>query len=166
MTLKDILNRKGSDVHTVGPDVTLREVVDDMVRYNVGSLVICESISKGADVQMIGIVTERDVLRFLAHGQTQTLDDTRVAEIMSDGLIIACPSDPLEKGMGLMTHHRVRHLPIVADGQLWGVVSIGDIVKAQDDELVMDNQHMSRYIQGDGGEIAARPSPLSSEHKG
>ncbi len=152
MTLKEILQHKGSEVHTVGPDATLCEVVDDLVRFNVGSLVICKSFSKGADVGMIGIITERDILRFLAEHE-EMLDTTRVAEIMSEGLITAAPGDPLEKGMALMTHHRIRHLPIVDNGQLLGIISIGDIVKAQDDELIMENFYMTSYIQGEGGEI-------------
>ena len=153
MTLNDILRRKGTEVHSIGPDATLDEAVDELVRFNVGSLVVCESISRGADIRMIGIVTERDILRALAR-ETEPLSKIRVAAVMSDGLITAQPGDAVEKGMALMTMHRVRHLPIVDDGQLFGIVSIGDIVKAQDDELVMENHYMTSYILGEGGEIA------------
>lgn len=152
MRLRDILCNKGVEVHTIGPDATLDEAIAELVRFNVGSLIICESVARGTDVSMIGIVTERDILRVLA--ARRPIESTKVAEVMSPKLITARPEDPVEIGMALMTGNRVRHLPIVDEQrQLHGVISIGDIVKSQDDQLQMENHYMSSYILGEGGEI-------------
>jgi signal-transduction protein with cAMP-binding, CBS, and nucleotidyltransferase domain len=75
---------------------------------------------------------------------------------MSQRLITAAPSDPIERAMWLMTNHRVRHLPILLEEELYGIVSIGDIVKAHHDELELENHYMRSYIQGEG---AARATP-------
>ena len=72
---------------------------------------------------------------------------------MSTNLVTAAPADRVEEAMRLMTEHRVRHLPIIEDGQLVGVISIGDVVKAQYDQLVAENHHMRSYILGEGADV-------------
>jgi CBS domain-containing protein len=146
MTLSDILEHKGSNVHTIGPAASLDDVVDQLVQYNVGSLVVCESSSRGTDIRVIGIITERDILRAQA-AHRAPLDQITVADAMSRELITALPTDQLDTAMRLMTHHRVRHLPVMDDtGRLFGIISIGDVVKAQHDELLIANHYMSREL--------------------
>ena len=158
MTLHEILQYKGTEVHTIGPAATLEEAVEDLVRYNVGSLVVCEATSKGMDTQLIGIVTERDILRTLA-GHKGSLAKLQVADVMSTELITALPQDRIAHAMGLMTKNRVRHLPIVEEGRVLGIISIGDVVKAHHDQMTAENYYMKSYIQGEGAEVATPLDP-------
>jgi CBS domain-containing protein len=152
MHLQDILNRKGSEVRTIDPRATADDAVAELVRYNIGSLMVCQYADDGPAV-VLGIITERDILRAQA-AHKAPLEALQVADVMTTELVTAKPSDSLQEAMRLMTEHRVRHLPIIAEGQLVGMVSIGDIIKAQFDELVAENFYMRSYIQGEGAEIA------------
>jgi CBS domain-containing protein len=145
MTLKDILESKGSTVYTIAPEATLEEVTHELVRRNVGSLLVCaRHVTEGERV--LGIVTERDILRFCASGKG-VLSEVKVSHVMTTQLITASPGDAVGRVMGLMTEKRVRHLPVLSEGRLVGMVSIGDVVKAQHDRLAMENQFMKDYIQ-------------------
>ena len=93
----------------------------------------------------MGIVTERDILHACAAGRWN-LATVRASEVMSTELITASPDDPVETVMGWMTTNRIRHLPVLADGRLVGIVSIGDVVKTQHARLAMENQFMRNYI--------------------
>ena len=153
MLLQDILNRKGSDVRMIGPEATADDAVAELVRHNIGSLMVCQFADDGQPLVVLGIITERDILRAQA-AHKAPLESLLVANVMTTDLVTAQPSDGVEQAIRLMTEHRVRHLPIVADGQLVGVVSIGDIIKAQFDALVAENFYMRSYIQGEGAEVA------------
>ena len=155
MRLQDILYRKGCDVHIIGPEATLDDVVAELVKYNVGSLVVCESVSKGTDIQVIGIITERDILRAQAEHRA-TLEELTVGATMSTELVTACPDDRIDRAMKLMTEHRIRHLPVMLEGQLRGIISIGDVVKTHHDELEVENYYMRSYIQGEGAEVGTQ----------
>jgi CBS domain-containing protein len=145
MRLKDILSAKPSAaIYAVGPEATLREVVDKLVQHRVGSLLIC--ILQQGDLKPIGIVTERDLLYAQSAGKGP-LEAVKVSEIMTTGLITGSPEDGVEQVMGLMTTRRIRHLPVLDRGKLVGIVSIGDLVKAQYDRLAMENRFMKDYIQ-------------------
>jgi CBS domain-containing protein len=157
MTLHEILQAKGTEIHSIGPDATLDEVIRELVRYNIGSLIVCESAARGTDIRMIGIITERDVMR-KQDACPAPLPQIRVADTMTHHLITAEPDDRIEHAMRLMTQHRIRHLPVLQQGQLCGVISIGDIVKAHHDQLEMENHFMTSYIRGEGGELATPPS--------
>jgi len=139
MKLEDILRDKGAAVHAIAPSETLRRVVDLLVEHNCGALVVLDGD------RMAGIISERDVLKACAE-----LDEplaARVQERMSTGLVTAAPHDDLEHVMGLMTQHRIRHLPVIDDGVLAGVISIGDIVKAQHADLTSENRLLKQYIR-------------------
>ena len=146
MTLQDILRTKGSLVQSIGPQATLQEVVQRLVQHNIGSLVVCE----GDDCEhreLRGIITERDILRACAkHGN----DWHRVAvsSVMTTNVLVGRPDDSVEETMGTMTDNRVRHLPVVIERRLVGIISIGDVVKAQHDELTMENHYLKNYIHG------------------
>lgn len=140
MILAEILDAKGHKVFTTHPDATLADVVDELVERKCGSLVVC------ADEQIAGIITERDILRACA--RRQPLGELRVSEFMSTHLSIVSPTDNVEDVMGLMTDCRIRHLPVVKEGKLVGLVSIGDVVKAQHDELSHENHYLKSYLVG------------------
>lgn len=140
MKLRDILAGKGQQVHAVSPGETLRDVVTKLVRNNCGAMIVLEEES------MVGIISERDVLK--ACDELREPLEARVSERMTRDLVTATPDDEVEDMMGLLTKHRIRHLPILNDGRLAGVISIGDIVKAQHEELSHENRFLKQYIQG------------------
>ena len=151
MQLKEILQNKGREVQTIAASASCDDVVSTLVRFNIGSLLVHES--PGGPI--VGVVTERDILRALAERRS-TLDQLRVAAVMTTNLIVAQAENDILEAMRLMTTHRIRHLPVMDGQQLFGIVSIGDIVKAQHDRLEMENHQMLSYIQG-GASAAAMP---------
>ena len=147
MTLEEILKAKGSKVYTIGPDALLEQVVARLVDHNVGSLVVCERDVEHGE-RIVGMITERDILHACSSRGQVELAATRVAEVMSTNLTTAAPGDAVEKVMGLMTSRRIRHLPVLSQGRLVGLISIGDVVKSQHDRLALENKFMKDYIQG------------------
>jgi CBS domain-containing protein len=146
MTLHDILRNKGTNVCTINAQATLTEVAQSLARHNIGSLVVCEPAGSDGE-RLLGIVTERDLMRAWAKNPT-SLERLKVADVMVRDLITVLPTDSVEDTMGLMTDRRIRHLPVVENGQLVGIISIGDIVKAQHDSLTMENYYLKNYIHG------------------
>jgi CBS domain-containing protein len=144
MTLVEILKTKGNKVYTIAPDTTLEEATRELVRRNVGSLLVCDRDVVCGE-RVLGIVTERDIIRFCASGKGQLVAFT-VADVMTRELFTGCPADSVESALGVMTARRVRHLPVLAEGRLVGLVSIGDLVKHQLDRLAMENRFMKDYI--------------------
>jgi CBS domain-containing protein len=145
MSLQQILQHKGSRVLSISPRATLADVVQKLVKHNCGSLVVCEEEDC---TKMLGIITERDILRACTEGHAP-LAQMRVSEAMSADLATGSPNDSVQDAMGVMTDRRIRHLPVVDDdGRLVGLVSIGDLVKHQHDQLTMENHYLKSYIQG------------------
>jgi CBS domain-containing protein len=142
MLVRDILYVKGTAVHTISPDAALEQVVQKLVACNCGSLVVCRPDDPQ---QMLGIVTERDILRACAAGCVP-LANHRVAERMTRDVVVAAPSQSVEDTMGLMTHNRIRHMPVIDEGRLVGIISIGDVVKAQHDALCLENHYLKSYM--------------------
>lgn len=140
MLVKDILRVKGEQVYTVTTKATLHEAACELVKHNVGSLVVCEND------QLVGIITERDLLRTIAE-ENPDLDRLTVAERMSTQLTTCPPEEDVDKVMGVMTEKRIRHLPILKDGKLAGMVSIRDVVKAQQARTTMEKEQLMKYIQ-------------------
>ena len=140
MLLKDILAAKGKKVFSVDVRARLADVVQDLVKHNIGSLIVCDGES------MVGIVTERDILRTVAASDAR-LEEICVRDRMTVNVISASPEDEVSAVMGVMTQRRIRHLPVLEDGKLVGMVSIGDLVKAQHDRVTMENQQLLNYIQ-------------------
>jgi CBS domain-containing protein len=145
MQLHDILTVKGSTTLTTFPEASLAEAVRQMVEHNVGSMLVCQRHPTLGE-RLVGIVTERDLLRCFAAGRCD-LTALTVAEVMTTELITAEPGDSVTELMGVMTTHRIRHVPVVSEERLVGMVSIGDLLKAQHDNLVAENQFMREYIQ-------------------
>jgi CBS domain-containing protein len=144
MSLQEILNRKGSRVFNISPHATLAEVVQKLVKNNCGSLVVCQQEDC---THMLGIITERDILRACAAHKVP-LENYRVSDVMTSDLATCSPGDSVQDAMGVMTERRIRHLPVIDDeGKLIGIVSIGDLVKQQHDQLTMENHYLKSYIQ-------------------
>ncbi len=143
MTLHEILVRKGSEVYCTTPDTTLDEVVCRLVKKNCGSLVVRD---ENNSQPMVGIITERDILRACCANK-DSYGKVSVADVMSTELVTGSPTDSVSETMGLMTRNRIRHLPVVEGNMLVGLISIGDIVKAQFDKLQLENHYLKSYIQ-------------------
>ena len=122
MMLQATLHHKGTEVRTIEPDATLDDVIEQLVRYNIGSLVVCEPAPAGSEPRVLGIITERDILRVRATRHAP-LEEVRVAAVMSTELVTASPENHIEHAMELMTRRRVRHLPVLSQGRLVGIVS-------------------------------------------
>lgn len=143
MRIRDILKSKGRDVITVGPDQPVLAAVRVLSEHRIGAVVV-----RRGD-ELLGILSERDVLN-LAAGDPARLSTASVAELMTRDLITGSQDDELNHVMNVMTENRVRHLPIIDDGQLAGIVSIGDVVNAARRSVETENQHLKRYIHGVG----------------
>ena len=140
MLVQHILAEKGSAVHSCSPGDTLADVADLLVGHNIGSLVVMR------EKEMVGIITERDILRACASTRGP-LESFRVEDRMTRCPISASPDDEISDVMCLMTERRIRHVPVVENGRLMGIISIGDTVKAQHDELCRENHYLKSYIQ-------------------
>ena len=140
MHVRDVLSGKSSLVHTCSPDDTLADVADLLVGHNIGSLIVMH------EEEMIGIITERDILRACA-ATRGPLEFLKVSERMTRCPVVASPNDEVQDIMCIMTERRIRHVPVVERGNLVGIVSIGDTVKAQHDELCRENHYLKSYIQ-------------------
>ncbi|GIW90074.1 MAG: inosine-5-monophosphate dehydrogenase [Pirellulaceae bacterium] len=138
MTLREILERKGNSVHTTEPTATLLEAAQLMMRYRIGSLVVLEG------EKLVGIFTERDLLRVAATGRD--LKDVCVQEAMTVDVITGKPDDSVTSVMKLLTEKRIRHLPVLDGDRLMGMISIGDVVKAQYENLEFENHMLKSYI--------------------
>lgn len=145
MTLQEILRSKGSTVYTTEPSATLEEVVRKLVQHNIGSLLVCDRDLCDGE-RLLGIITERDILHVVAEHH-EALSSMKVADRMTTRLITATPQDSVEAVMGLMTDNRIRHLPVLNERRVVGIVSIGDLVKTQIERLALENQFMKDYIQ-------------------
>jgi CBS domain-containing protein len=137
--LYEILEEKGGEVLKVDVEASVFEAVQLMVEKNVGSLLVTE----GGDIT--GIVTERDYLRRVTL-EARTDRETPVREIMSSPLIIASPDTTVDECMALMTDRRIRHVPVVEEGGVVGVVSIGDLVKFKSKLQTFEIQYLTNYI--------------------
>ena len=138
--VSQILKQKGGDVLQIEADATVLEAIARMVDGNVGSLLVTD------DGRLSGIVTERDYLRRVAlEGRTEK--DTTVGEIMSAPLVYVTPETTIEECMAVMTERRIRHLPVLGDdGELVGVVSIGDLVKFRSKQQDFEIKLLNSYI--------------------
>jgi CBS domain-containing protein len=137
--LSEILVDKGHDLFTIDAEASVLDAVKQMVEQNVGSLLVT------VDGRINGIVTERDYLRRVTlEGRTDR--DTQVREIMSSPLIVVTPDTTIDECMALMTGRRIRHVPVVAEGEVVAVISIGDLVKFQSKQQSFEIQYLTEYI--------------------
>jgi CBS domain-containing protein len=137
--ISDVLRNKGGTVSTVGPDMTVGELLEGLVTRNIGAMVV---VGPGG---LVGIVSERDVVRKL-HALGADLLGRPVSEIMTAQVITCSPTDSVDSLSVLMTTNRVRHVPVIDGGELTGIVSIGDVVKTRMEELQTQQEQLEAYI--------------------
>jgi CBS domain-containing protein len=136
----DILRRKGDFVATVSPETTVQDLLAKLAEHNIGAAIVSSS---GTDVA--GIVSERDVVRALRDGDAGLLR-APVSQIMTATVISTEPTEGVDRLANVMTEHRIRHVPVLEEGRLVGLVSIGDIVKCRLDELELERENLVKYI--------------------
>ena len=140
-TIADLLRHKGTYVLTIEKNATVYEAIEKMEHSRVGSIIVLE----GEDV--VGIFTERDYLRRIVL-KGRTSKTTRVHEVMSEELVVVDPSYSIQECMAVMTERKLRHLPVIDDGKLAGIVSIGDLVKTISDDAQARVHYLTDYIMG------------------
>jgi CBS domain-containing protein len=143
MRIADVLSNKGAAVATIAPETTVSQLLASLAALNIGAMVVV-----GPD-GLAGIVSERDVVREL-HKRGGGLLGQPVSEIMTTVLATCTPRDTVDHLVVLMTQNRVRHVPVLDDGRLAGIVSIGDVVKTRMEELETEQQHLQDYITQGG----------------
>jgi CBS domain-containing protein len=140
--IADVLAGKGKEVHTVDHETTVFDAVKKMVDKNLGSVIVT---SEG---EICGIFTERDYLRrIVVEGRASRT--TSVHEVMVSRVVYVAPSGSVEDALTIMTQERVRHLPVMEEKALVGIVSIGDLVKYLSKEREIEIRHLTEYIRGD-----------------
>jgi CBS domain-containing protein len=142
MNVETILRNKGNSVATIRPDETVGTAVGQLISRYIGALVVSED---GNSVD--GIISERDIVHSLADRGTDLLS-LKVAEIMTPRVVTCDPSDSVDQLMAEMTNRRIRHFPVVRDGRLCGIVSIGDVVKSRLDEVEYEARSLRSFIAG------------------
>ena len=142
MHISEVIRRKGDLVVTIGPDATVAELLDRLAEHRIGAVVVSED--DGASVA--GIVSERDVVHHL-HRDGPGILSAPVASIMTGDVLTCTPEDDIEDLARRMTDGRFRHVPVVVDGHLEAIVSIGDIVKHRIDALELERDQLVGYIQ-------------------
>ncbi len=139
--VKDILQEKGTDVLTVGENDTVLSALEKMAEVDVGSVVV---IDQGGTV--VGLLSERDYARKVRLKGISS-PETPVHKIMSKNIMFTSPTDTIEECMAMMTESRHRHLPVLEDDKLIGIISIGDLVKATIEEKEFMIKQLTRYIK-------------------
>ncbi|MCL3861240.1 CBS domain-containing protein [Actinotalea sp. K2] len=142
MRITEVLRRKGDEVVTISPQVGVRELLSLLAEHRIGALVVSDD---GQHVD--GMVSERDVVRRLHEDGDRALDAT-VGQIMTADVQTCGPQDTVDHLMEVMTEHRVRHVPVLVDGRLAGLVSIGDVVKHRLAEVQTERDQLTAYITG------------------
>lgn len=142
MKAKDILEAKGTRVITTSENTLLVDVMAIFFANKVGSLLVVDKYDN-----ILGIVAPNDVLKAV-HQNMNRVPEMQVKEVMVKDLIVATPDDDIDYIQNIMTENRIRHIPILDNGKLTGLVSIGDVVKAQMIEKNVENRYLKDYIEG------------------
>lgn len=139
MLVAEILKGKGDAVYVIGPELGLSEACAELHRRRVGALIVCDFD------KVVGVLSERDVVRAVARDGAEALTHP-VKSYMTTEVVFAAPGETVEILMGRMTDRRIRHLPVLRDGVLAGVVSIGDVVKLQIEAATREAESLRTYI--------------------
>jgi CBS domain-containing protein len=141
LTLRQLLARKGHGVHGIDPDASVLDALGRMAQLDIGALVVL------ADGELVGVLSERDYARkVILRGKHS--NETPVREIMEEKPVCVRSSQSIDECMVLMTERRTRHLPVVENGQIVGLISIGDVVKAIIADREATIEELEHYIQG------------------
>lgn len=144
MNVERMLSVKGRDVLTIQPSATVADAADVLTDNRIGALVVSPD-----GVSVAGILSERDIVHGLTNHGVRLLQ-MPVADVMTTKVRICTPDDTSGEIMALMTESRFRHLPVMQDGKLCGIISIGDVVKSRLDEILSESEQMRNYIMGVG----------------
>ena len=141
MKVKDILRRKGNQVISVSPQSSVLDALKLMAEKNIGGVLVME------EEKLVGIFTERDYARkIILKGKTSA--ESKISEVMVSNLITITPDNDISDCMKIMTHKTIRHLPVLENKNLVGLISIGDVVKSIIEEQQSVIQHLEQYIAG------------------
>lgn len=138
-SVRQVLQAKTPEIHSIGPDAPVIDAIRTMAEHGIGALLVMEG------GQLVGLISERDYARKVVL-QGRSSRDTPVRAVMSDQVVTVDPFDTVDDCMRTVTERRVRHLPVVQDGQVVGVVSIGDLVKAVIEDQRVELDQLQRYI--------------------
>lgn len=139
MLVAEILKDKGNAVYAIEPGLSLAEACGELEQRRVGALMVCEND------RVVGVLSERDVVRAVARDGKSVLDRP-VSDFMTAEVVFAAPGETMAILMERMTDRRIRHLPVLTDGRLAGVISIGDVVKCQIAEATYEAESLRTYI--------------------
>ncbi len=142
MLVRDVLNSKGNRVISIDLEATVHEAIAKLVQNNIGSLPVVD-----AEGKIVGIFAERDVLR-LIHHRGDGFGRLKVSEVMTCSPITCDIQDDVNDVMGQMSERRIAKVPVLEDGKLVGIISVGDVIKVMYDKVATENQHLLSYIQG------------------
>lgn len=142
MTVKDLLRDKSKDVITTGSEVSVEEAMARLLKHRISCLPVVDA--KG---QLVGIISDKDIFR-CAYESSDDFKSKQVAELMTSDVIVGVSTDTVGFVAGLMTQNRIRHIPIVDGKSLVGLVSVGDIVKTQIEDIKIENRYLKQYIDG------------------
>lgn len=140
--IKEVLEKKAVEVIWVRPSDTVYDAIHQMVNHNIGAVLVVSEEEK-----LVGIFTERDILKECVR-RSDKLKTTSIESVMTTDLIIGLPGDDVDYIMGIMTENKVRHIPILKDKHIMGIVSIGDLVKFQLHDAHYENRYLKEYIMG------------------
>ena len=140
-TARDLLREKGTQVYATSPDASVYDALQQMAEKNIGALIVFEGD------RMVGLISERDYARKIVL-KNKFSRETAVAEIMSRDVVTVAPDKNLEECMEVITEHRVRHLPVVEEDRVLGIISIGDIVKGIIEHKEFIIEQLEYYIKG------------------
>lgn len=139
MRISDVLRVKGPAVATIAPTASIGDLLALLAEHNIGAVVVTESDT------VVGIVSERDIVRALQQRGAALLANS-VSAIMTRQVVSCTPDDTVDELAAIMTERRIRHMPVLVDGRLGGIVSIGDIVKSRISQLETDREQLESYI--------------------
>jgi len=142
MQVRDVLKTKGGRVISIDPEATVSEAIARLVQNNIGSLPVVD-----AEGHLVGIFSERDALRGI-HNHGEGFGRTHVAQVMSGNPSTCDLDDEVNEVMGKMSERRIAKVPVMHNGKLVGIVSVGDVIKVLYEKVSSENQHLMTYIHG------------------
>ncbi|MFT7220430.1 MAG: CBS domain-containing protein [Candidatus Azotimanducaceae bacterium] len=141
-SVRDLLSEKGNEVWSIGPSMSVYQAVEMMAQKEVGALTVVDDAGL-----LIGIISERDYARKIIL-EDRSSKETKVSEIMTTTVIATDEATSVDECMALVTHRRIRHLPVVKDGKLIGMVSVGDLVKSVLSDRDFKIEQLEKYVRG------------------
>ncbi len=142
MLVREVLKNKGGRVVSIGPEATISEAIARLVQHNIGSLPVVDEHGS-----LVGVVSERDMLRHM-HNRGEVFSRHRVDEVMTSHPITCAPEDDVEVVMGHMSSRRIAKVPVLEEGRLVGIVSVGDVIKVMYERVSAENSHLMSYLYG------------------